>query len=95
MTPAAPTGADNHIAMDEDTLELQMALAKFAIQQSTRAISALVTRAGTNPDLLRGSLDVMHRTRALATEDPIAENLAVTMVRASLDRLHADQARRS
>jgi hypothetical protein len=61
---------------------------------SSRAIHSLVTRSGTDEELLRGSLDVMHRTQALSPQDPISEHLAVTMIRAALDQVRAEEAER-
>ena len=80
--------------MDEETLAKRTALAKYSMSLSTRAIKSLVTRSGTDADLVRASLDLMHRTQALSPQDPIAEHLAVTMLRAALDQLRADEAER-
>jgi hypothetical protein len=80
--------------MDEETLATQTALAKYSMTLAARAIHSLVARSGTDEELLRGSLDVMHRTQALSPQDPISEHLAVTMIRAALDELRAQQAER-
>ncbi|MEP7060215.1 MAG: hypothetical protein ABI828_05735 [Actinomycetota bacterium] len=80
--------------MSEETLAKQTALAKYSMSLSTRAIQSLVTRSGTDEELLRGSLDVMHRTQALSAQDPISEHLAVTMIRAALDQVRAEKAAR-
>ncbi|MEA2579497.1 MAG: hypothetical protein QOE83_389 [Actinomycetota bacterium] len=80
--------------MDEETLGTQTALAKYSMSLASRAIHSLVARSGTDEELLRGSLDVMHRTQALSPQDPISEHLAVTMIRAALDELRAQEADR-
>jgi hypothetical protein len=80
--------------MDEETLAKQTALAKYSMSLATRAIKSLVNRSGTNEELLRGSLDVMHRTQALSPQDPISEHLAVTMIRAAVDELRSSEAER-
>jgi len=80
--------------MDEETLAKQTALAKYSMTLATRAIQSLVNRSGTDEELLRGSLDVMHRTQALSPEDPIPEHLAITMIRASVDAIRAAEADR-
>lgn len=80
--------------MDEETLAKQTALAKYALSISTRAIESVVTRSGTSEELLRGSLDIMHRTQALSAGDRISEHLAVTMIRAALDQIRANEADR-
>jgi hypothetical protein len=80
--------------MTEETLATQTALAKYSMTLASRAIHSLVARSGTDEELLRGSLDVMHRTQALSPQDPISEHLAVTMIRAALDELRAQEADR-
>jgi hypothetical protein len=80
--------------MDEETLAKQTALAKYSMSLATRAIQSLVNRSGTDEELLRGSLDVMHRTQALSPQEPISEHLAVTMIRAAVDQLRSSQAER-
>jgi hypothetical protein len=76
--------------MDEEELARITALTKNAMQLSARAIDSLVAKSKRDEARLRSSLDLMHQTRALASEDPIVEHLAVTMMRAALDRVHAD-----
>ena len=78
--------------MDENQLAELTALTKYAMVLSTRAITSLSSKAKGSEDRLRASLDLMHQTRALAHEDPIAEQLAVTMMRSALDRMRADEA---
>ena len=66
-------------------------MARAALGLATRAIATLLTRAGNDEEAIKGSLEVLHQTRALATDDPIAEHLAVTMLRAVLDQLHVSR----
>ena len=80
--------------MDEETLAKQTALAKYSMSLATRAIQSLVNRSGTDEGLLRGSLDVMHRTQALSPQNPISEHLAITMIRAAVDAIRAGDAER-
>jgi hypothetical protein len=77
--------------MDENEMAELTALTKYAMVLSTRAIASLNSKAKGGEERLRASLDLMHQTRALAHEDPIAEQLAVTMIRAALDRLRANR----
>jgi hypothetical protein len=76
--------------MDEERLAQVTGLTKNAMLLSTRAIASLVSKARHDPETLRASLDLMLQTRALAHEDPIAEHLAVTLIRAAIDKARAD-----
>jgi precorrin-6B methylase 1 len=80
--------------MSEEILAKQTALAKYSMSLASRAIHSLVARSGTDEELLRGSLDVMHRTQALSPQDPISEHVAVTLIRAALDQVRAEEAER-
>lgn len=87
--------ASSALVMSEPRGSQEQELARAAMGLSKRAVATLLIRAGNDEDAIKRSLEVLHQTRALATEDPIAEHLAVTMLRAVLDQLHVTQSKRT
>jgi len=73
----------------EETPRPELEIAQAAVNLSRQAIGSLITRSGNHETILREALDALYRTRALASQDRAAENLALAMLQAAGAELRA------